>query len=259
MYKDLKSYQSALLAQDLAVEFVKKYISEKSRTTDQLEQAVRSGKQNIAEACSNSKQKPKSEPFLLGVSSASLKEALEDCKDFLRQHHLKQWDKNDPRVLKIRGLYKTYPSLQEFIRLHQSDWQNRSYQSDRSNKSDKTYQTDTTDQVGGAREATETQWVKLAISVYRPFLRDAESFANTLICLINQTTYLLDNQIKAVEHQMAEKGIGEVGRDGTYRIETHEQKLRRIMRAEQERTRELDEMAKKAAADAAAKMFGKKS
>src|SRR3989344_2430423 len=104
MYTDLKSYQNSVIIHDFTVEFVKHYIPAKSRTRDQMEQAARSGKQNIAEATSSSKQKPKSEPMLLGVASASLKELLEDYQDYLRQHRLKQWEMNDPRALRVRGL-----------------------------------------------------------------------------------------------------------------------------------------------------------
>jgi len=43
-YKELKSYQQATTIYDFTVEFCKKYVEKKSRTTDQMEQAARSGK-----------------------------------------------------------------------------------------------------------------------------------------------------------------------------------------------------------------------
>jgi len=85
---------------------VKRYIDFKSRTRDQMEQAARSGKQNIAEATANSKQKPKSELMLLGVASASLKELLEDYKDYSRQHGLEVWEREDARALAVRKLMR---------------------------------------------------------------------------------------------------------------------------------------------------------
>lgn len=48
-YKDLKSYQQATIIYDFTVEFCKRYIPLGSRTKDQIEQAARSGKQNIVE------------------------------------------------------------------------------------------------------------------------------------------------------------------------------------------------------------------
>lgn len=48
-YKRLVSYILATVICDLNIEFVKLYINPRSRTKDQMEQAGRSGKQNIAE------------------------------------------------------------------------------------------------------------------------------------------------------------------------------------------------------------------
>ena len=42
---------------------------------------------------------------------------------------------------------------------------------------------------------------------YRSYIDDSEQAANVMITLINQTTYLLDQQIKAVEKQMSDKGL----------------------------------------------------
>jgi len=45
-YRNLRSYQGATVIYDLTTEFCNKYIDRKSRTTDQMIQAARSGKQN---------------------------------------------------------------------------------------------------------------------------------------------------------------------------------------------------------------------
>ncbi len=44
---------------------------------------------------------------LIGVARASFDELLEDYEDFLRQQGLRQWSKDDPRALEVRGLYKS--------------------------------------------------------------------------------------------------------------------------------------------------------
>lgn len=36
-------------------------------------------------------------------------EALEDFEDILRLEHLKRWDKNDPRLIKLRRFIENYP------------------------------------------------------------------------------------------------------------------------------------------------------
>jgi len=48
-YQNLMSYQMAEIVYDATVYFCNKYINKFSRTHDQMVQAARSGKQNIAE------------------------------------------------------------------------------------------------------------------------------------------------------------------------------------------------------------------
>ncbi len=114
-YRKLLSYQMATAAFDFGLGFANKYIGTKSRTHDQIVQALRSGKQNIVEASMASGTSKKTEIKLLGVARASLEEALADAEDFLRQHGLVLWPKEDIRILEIRKLgyksdrsYKTY-------------------------------------------------------------------------------------------------------------------------------------------------------
>lgn len=119
-YKDLKSYQGAVIIYDFTIEFVKRFHSYWSnwsyRTSDQMIQAARSGKQNIVEA-SNEKVSKKAEIKLLGVARASLQELLEDYEDFLRQNKLKTWDKNSKEAKEVRRL------------VYKSNWSYQSYQS----------------------------------------------------------------------------------------------------------------------------------
>lgn len=113
-YRSLRSYQTTTLIYDLTVEFVHLYIDPRSRTTDQMIQAARSGRQNIAEGSQASATSKKTEIKLVGVARASLEELLIDYEDFLRQRGLELWDKDSPEALKIRGLsdrtYQTYRS-----------------------------------------------------------------------------------------------------------------------------------------------------
>ncbi len=62
-------------------------------THDQMVQAARSGKQNIAEGSMVSGTSKKTELKLVGVSRASLEELLLNYQDFLRQKGLPLWDK----------------------------------------------------------------------------------------------------------------------------------------------------------------------
>lgn len=99
-YKNLTVYMLSCVIYDLTVEFCNRYISKYSRTFDQMVQAARSGKQNIAEG--HTFKSLKSYIKLLGVSHGSTKELHEDYEDFLRQRKLQLWRKDDTRVKVFR-------------------------------------------------------------------------------------------------------------------------------------------------------------
>src|SRR3989344_5923140 len=107
-YRTLKSYQTTTVIYDLTVEFCRTYrnrsdpINQSYRTVDQMIQAARSGRQNIAEGSQASAVSKKSEIKLVGVARASLEELLIDYEDFLRQRSLLLWDKDNPSARKIR-------------------------------------------------------------------------------------------------------------------------------------------------------------
>lgn len=102
--KYLLTYRYAEIVHDLTVDFTKKYISYRSRTRDQMDQAARSGKQNIVEGVGQSLTSKSGEIKLLGVAKASLEELLTDFEDFLRQNSLEIYPKTDTRVTQFRQI-----------------------------------------------------------------------------------------------------------------------------------------------------------
>jgi restriction system protein len=153
-YKRLKSYQTAEIVYDATVEFYDRFINKRSRTHDQMVQAARSGKQNIAEGSMASGTSKKTELKLIGVARASLEELLLDHEDYLRQQELPLWTKAHPRVKAIRELA----------------WKkNRSYM-------------------------TYIEALSSEVAV------------NTIICLIHQTNYLLDRQLRSLEEEFLKEG-----------------------------------------------------
>jgi four helix bundle suffix protein len=159
-YRNLKSYQNAEIVHDATVVFCERFVDRRSRTHDQMVQAARSGKQNIAEGSVASGTSKKTELKLVGVARASLEELLLDYQDFLRQHNLPLWDKSHPKAQQVRKL--AYES-------------NRSY------------------------------------STYKSLIESStETAANTLICVIHQANYLLDQQLRQLDKQfLAEGGFTE--------------------------------------------------
>ncbi|MDP1722079.1 MAG: four helix bundle suffix domain-containing protein [Candidatus Gottesmanbacteria bacterium] len=82
--------------------FITRYIPRTTRTFDQMEQANRSGKQNLVEG--SLENSVESNLKLSGVSRASYGELTEDYKDFLFKKGFPVWDKNDPRVFRLRKI-----------------------------------------------------------------------------------------------------------------------------------------------------------
>lgn len=82
--------------------FITRYIPRTSRTFDQMDQANRSGKQNLVEG--SLENSIESNLKLTGVSRASYGELIEDYKDVLFKKGLPVWDKNDTRVLRLRKI-----------------------------------------------------------------------------------------------------------------------------------------------------------
>ena len=103
-YRKLQSYQMAEIVYDATVVFCDRFISKRSRTHDQMVQAARSGKQNIAEGCMASGTSKKTDLKLVGVARASLEELLLDFQDYLRQHRLPLWEKDHPKAKEVRAL-----------------------------------------------------------------------------------------------------------------------------------------------------------
>jgi len=114
-YRQLKSFQMAEIVYDATVAFCRRFVDRRSRTHDQMVQAARSGRQNIAEGSMASGTSKKMELKLLGVARASLEELLLDLEDYLRQNGLRQWSKDHPGAREVRALagkenrsYETY-------------------------------------------------------------------------------------------------------------------------------------------------------
>lgn len=107
-YKYLSTYIFATVICDLTAIFLRHYINPKSRTFDQMDQAARSGKQNIAEGYSF--ESLESYIKLLGVALGSFKELAADYEDFLRQRGFVIWTKDDPRIRVFRDFRAVWKS-----------------------------------------------------------------------------------------------------------------------------------------------------
>jgi four helix bundle suffix protein len=171
-YRNTASFQTATLIYDATYWFCEKFIDARSRTLDQMIQAARSGRQNIAEGSRSAATSSQTELRLINVARSSLEELLLDFEDYLRHRRLVLWAPSGAEANAVREVPKRFKK-------------------DRSDRSDLTDLSD--------RE----RWALYAI-----WLEDeqAEVRTNTIICLIHQANYLLDQQIAALEAVFVEEG-----------------------------------------------------
>ena len=101
-YRNLIAFQKAECIYDITYYFAHHYLAQGDRTIDQMIQAARSGKQNIAEGAAASTTSAETEIKLMNVARASLQELLIDFEDYLRVRNLCKWDMDDERSKQTR-------------------------------------------------------------------------------------------------------------------------------------------------------------
>jgi four helix bundle suffix protein len=183
-YRELRSFLIATVIYDATYWFCERFLEPRSRTSDQMVQAARSGRQNIAEGSRASATSSQTELRLINVARASLEELLLDYEDFLRHRRLRQWPPDSAEALAVRRVGF------------------RQDRTDRTDRTDPADQPDPTDRRDHRAEAERHY------ALYAGWLDhdDPAVRANAAICLIHQANYLLDKQIAALEAQFVEEG-----------------------------------------------------
>lgn len=171
-YRDTCSFQTATIIYDATVWFCEQFVDSRSRTVDQMVQAARSGRQNIAEGSRAAATSSQTELRLVNVARSSQEELLLDYEDFLRHRHLEQWKPDSVEAMTVRNVPKQFKN-------------------------------DSPDQANLSDLSDEERW-----KLYAPWLEHADPAvrANALICLINQANYLMDQQIAALEANFVGEG-----------------------------------------------------
>ena len=135
--------------------------------SDQMVQAARSGRQNIAEGSRASATSSQTELRLVNVARSSLEELLLDYEDYLRHRRLRKWAPESPEALAVR---ESGRSIGRIVR-------------------------------------SSPIFPMSAPALYARWLDhdDPAVRANALLCLINQANYLLDKQIEALEAHLSKR------------------------------------------------------
>lgn len=110
VYTDLFFYRKSDVLVQLTKAFCERFLPRYGdRTVDQMVQAARSIKQNIAEGFTDGQTSFEVEIKLLGIARGSNQELLEDYQDYIKHHGIGEWaETNKPR----------YDSMRTFCREH---------------------------------------------------------------------------------------------------------------------------------------------
>jgi len=100
--RTLVTFRKAVIIYDLTFHFAHTFLSKGDRTIDQMIQAARSGKQNIAEGSAAGVTSMETAIKLTNVAKASFLELILDYEDFLRVRNFRQWAKDSEEVLFLR-------------------------------------------------------------------------------------------------------------------------------------------------------------
>lgn len=87
---------------DGTIFFTRRFYKQGDRTIGQMEQAARSGKQNIVEGNVDGATSTYSNIHLLNIALGSLDELKEDYEDYLRVNNLQKWTLEDEKCKQTR-------------------------------------------------------------------------------------------------------------------------------------------------------------
>lgn len=92
VYTELFFYKKSDVLIQLTKAFCERFLPKRGdRTVDQMVQAARSVKQNIAEGLTDGQTSFEVEIKLLGIAQGSNQELMEDYQDYLKHHNLPEW------------------------------------------------------------------------------------------------------------------------------------------------------------------------
>jgi four helix bundle suffix protein len=170
-YRRLDTFMLATIIYYGTVAFCRKYIRS-SRQIEQMVQAARSGRQNMAEGSERAATSIQTEIQLTDVARASLAELQLDYEDFINLQDLSPWKDDDPDSLEIKAirLERTPAGADIIHNFSRTTAQNRA-------KFDK--------------------WLKSA---------DPVLIANAMVRLCDRTDFLIRKQLSAQGEQFLEQG-----------------------------------------------------
>ena len=180
VYTELFFYRKSDVLIQLTKAFCDRFLPKYGdRTVDQMVQAARSIKQNIAEGLTDGQTSFEVEIKLLGIAKGSNQELLEDYQDYLKHHGLPEWatagkpgnagysgQTRQTGAERVAALSKRFDKLHLFCKEHSDDADYRPYY---------------------------YRWTD-------------EEMANTAICLCHMVDKMMTSFIEKRDHEFVEEG-----------------------------------------------------
>ena len=115
VYTELRFYKRSDVLYQLTQIFCQRYLPRYGdRTVDQMVQAARSTKQNIAEGSTDGRTSTETELKLLGIARGSNQELLEDYHDYLKRKGMKEWFGNNKRFDRLHHFCQEHTLWEEY-------------------------------------------------------------------------------------------------------------------------------------------------
>ncbi len=114
-YRKLIVYRKSDVIYQGTVAFCRRFLpAHGDRTVDQMTQAARSCKQNIAEGSAASGTSKETEIKLTNVARATLDELLEDYLDYLKSHGAAEWEATSEKKTAARDFAKSHADWKDW-------------------------------------------------------------------------------------------------------------------------------------------------
>ena len=115
VYTELRFYKRSDVLYQLTQVFCQRYLPRYGdRTVDQMVQAARSTKQNIAEGSTDGQTSTETELKLLGIARGSNQELLEDYQDYLKRKGMIEWFGRNERFDRLHRFCQEHTLWDEY-------------------------------------------------------------------------------------------------------------------------------------------------
>ena len=115
VYTELRFYMRSDVLYQLTQVFCQRYLPRYGdRTVDQMVQAARSTKQNIAEGSTDGQTSTETELKLLGIARGSNQELLEDYQDYLKRKGMPEWFGKNERFDRLHRFCQEHTRWEDY-------------------------------------------------------------------------------------------------------------------------------------------------